>query len=166
MSDDFQSRLESAIARGKHRAEVRNAQAKKEELSEEELRRMHSSFRLTLSDRIERAVGQVADHFPGFRQESILDEEGWGNACYRDDLLIEGGKRKNQYSRFEIVVRPFSELRVLDVKAKGTILNRELFRRGHFLPIDEVDVDEFFQLIDTWAIEFAELYSTKTELRN
>lgn len=165
MSDEFLSRLETAIQRGKHRAEAKNVRARRAELTEEELRGMHSNFRLTLTERIERAVGQVADHFPGFRLESVLGESGWGTACYRDDLTIEQGKRKTQYSRFEIVVRPFSDVRVLDVKAKGTILNRELVRRGHFVPIDEVDIEEFMELIETWSIEFAELYATRTELK-
>ena len=93
MSEDFHSRLESAIARGKHRAQLKADETRRKELSEEELRRMHTSFRLSLSDRIEAAVAQVADHFPGFRQESLFGEIGWGAACYRDDLLIEGGRR-------------------------------------------------------------------------
>lgn len=164
MSDDFQSRLESAIARGKRRAQVTADEAKRKQLSEEEIKRMHSSYRLTLSDHIEKAIAQVADHFPGFRQESLFGEVGWGTACYRDDLLIEDGRRKNQYSRLELVVKPYSDLRVLDLKGKGTIQNRELFQRGHYVPVQEVDIEEFNQLIDSWAIEFAELYSAKSQM--
>ena len=84
MSEDFNSRLESAIARGKRRAQHQADEARRKELSEEELKRMHTSFRLSMSDRIESAVARVADHFPGFRQESLFGEVGWGNACYRD----------------------------------------------------------------------------------
>ncbi len=162
MSEDFTSRLESAIARGKHRAQLKADETRRKELSEEELRRMHTSFRLSLSDRIEAAVAQVADHFPGFRQESLFGEVGWGAACYRDDLRIEGGRRRNQYSRLEMVIRPYSDLKVLELRSKSTVQNRELFNRNHYVPVQEVDIDEFTQLIDVWAIDFAEMYAAKT----
>ena len=161
MSNEFKSRLESAIARGKQRAEAHAKLQRQKELSEEELKRLHTSHRLALSDRIEVAVRGVADHFPGFREESIFGAKGWGSACYRDDLRIESGNRTNQYSRLEIVIPPFSDLHVLELKAKGTVMNRELFNRNYFVPIPEVEVDEFSQLIDAWAIEYAELYAAK-----
>jgi hypothetical protein len=162
MSDDFSSRLESAISRGKRRAEFHANQQRAQQMSEEELRRLHTSLRLSLSERIEHAVKRVADHFPGFRQESIFGEAGWGFACYRDDLKIDAGKRSNLYSRLEMMIRPYSDSRVLDLKGKGTILNRELFNRSHFVPIVEADSETFEQLIDAWAIEFAEDYAAKT----
>ena len=161
MSDEFKSRLESAIARGRRRAEVSASQERQKEHSEEELKRMHSSHRLALSDRIEAAVKGVADHFPGFREEVVFGEKGWGNACYRDDLRIDAGRRSNQYSRLELVIRPFSDLRILELKGKGTVMNRELFNRNYFVPIPEADIEEFEQLVDTWAIEYAELYAAK-----
>ncbi len=161
MSDEFKSRLESAIARGRKRAESQASRERQKELSEEELKRLHSSYRLALSDRIESAVRGVADHFPGFREESIFGEKGWGSACYRDDLRIDGGRRTNQYSRLELAIRPFSDLHVLELKSKGTVMNQELFNRNYFVPIGEVDVEEFEQLVDTWAIEYAELYAAQ-----
>jgi hypothetical protein len=162
MSDEFESRLESAISRGKKRAELKASQQRQKELSEEELRRLHTSYRLTLSERIESAIHRVADHFPGFRQESLFGEVGWGSACFRDDLRIESGRRSNQYSRLEMVIRPYSDSRVLDLKGKGTVMNREMFNRSHYVPVAEVDIEEFEQLIDTWAIEYAELYAAKS----
>ncbi len=162
MSEDFDARLESAIARGKRRAEAKASQQRQKQLSEEELRRLHTSLRLSLSERIESAIRRVADHFPGFRQESIYGEAGWGSACFRDDLKIEGGRRSNLFSRLEMVIRPFSELQVLDLKGKGTVHNRELFNRSHYVNVAEVDAEEFQQLIDVWAIEYAEMYSVKT----
>ena len=162
MTDDFESRLESAISRGKKRADWKASQERQRELSEEELRRLHTSCRLTLSERIEKAVQRVADHFPGFQQESLYGEVGWGSACFRDDLRIESGRRNNQYSRLEMVIRPYSDLHVLDLKGKGTVMNRELFNRSFFVPVAEIDLDEFLQLIDTWAIEYAEMYAAKS----
>ncbi len=162
MSDDFESRLESAISRGKKRAEFKASQERQKELSEEELRRLHTSFRLTLSDRIEGAIQRVADHFPGFRQESLYGDVGWGSACFRDDLRIESGRRDNQYSRLEMMIRPYSDLNVLDLKGKGTVMNRELFNRSFYVPVAEVEIEEFEQLIDSWAIEYAEIYAAKS----
>jgi hypothetical protein len=162
MSDDFESRLESAISRGKKRANWKASQQRQKELSEEELRRLHTSYRLSLSERIEGAIQRVADHFPGFRQESLFGEVGWGSACFRDDLRIEAGRRNNQYSRLEMVIRPYSDLHVLDLKGKGTVMNRELFNRSFYVPVAEVDIDEFEQLIDSWAIEYAEVYASKS----
>lgn len=164
MTDDFESRLESAISRGQRRADAKATQQRQKELSEDELRRLHTSYRLSLSDRIESAVNRVADHFPGFQNESLFGEVGWGSACFRDDLRIAGGKRSNQYSRLEMVIRPHSDLNVLDLKGKGTVMNRELFNRSFYVPVAEVDVQEFEQLIDTWAIEYAEVYAAKSRL--
>lgn len=162
MSDDFESRLESAISRGKKRAEWKASQERQKELSEEELRRLHTSFRLTLSERIEVAIQRVADHFPGFQQESLYGEVGWGSACFRDDLRIESGRRTNQYSRLEMVIRPYSDLHVLDLKGKAAVMNRELFNRSFYIPVAEVEIEEFEQLIDGWAIEYAEVYAAKS----
>ncbi len=160
--DDFTSRLQSAIERGKKRAQHKADLQRAKELSEEELKRLHTSFRLTLSDRIETAVSRVADHFPGFRQEGLFGEIGWGAACYRDDLHIEAGRRENLFSRLEMMIRPYSHLKVLELKGKGTVANRELFNRNHFVPVSEVDQEEYEQLIDGWAIEYAEIYAAKS----
>ncbi|MGI9472528.1 MAG: hypothetical protein ACR2NZ_13385 [Rubripirellula sp.] len=164
MTDDFESRLESAISRGQRRADAKANQEKEKELSADELRRLHTSYRLSLSDRIESAVNRVADHFPGFQNESLFGEVGWGSACFRDDLRIVGGRRSNQYSRLEMVIRPHSDLNVLDLKGKGTVMNRELFNRSFYVPVAEVEVEEFDQLIDSWAIEYAEVYATKSRV--
>ena len=92
----------------------------------------------------------------------MYGEVGWGAACYRDDLRIDQGRRVNQYSRLEMVIRPHSDSHVLDLKGKGTVMNRELFNRNFFAPVSEVNPDEFTNLIDTWAIEYAEMYAAKS----
>ena len=163
MSDDnFLSRLESAIDRGRRRGDAADSARRAAEMSEEERRSMHTQYRLELSEQVEKAINQVADHFPGFRTESLFGEIGWGTAAYRDDLAISGGKRENRYSRIEMVIRPYSDLGVLDLKAKGTVANREIYNRGHYEPIADVELSEFSELIKTWAIEYAEMYATKT----
>lgn len=162
MSEDFKSRLESAIQRGQRRRDHSANEAKRKELSEEELKRLHTSYRLALSDRIESKIKSVIDAFPGFRQEALFGEVGWGTACYRDDLQIQSGRRSNEYSRFEMVIRPYSDLRVLDLKGKGTVKNRELFNRSLFRNIADVDIEEFEEVIDAWTIEYAEQYAARS----
>ena len=165
MSEEFESRLRSAIQRGHRRAEHGEAGKRAKRLTDDELRSMHTTLRLRLSERIERAVHRVADHFPGFREESIFGEAGWGHACYRDDLNIVAGRRNNLYSRLEMVIRPFNDSRVVDLKGKATVANREIFNRGFFQPIAEADGEEFDSLIDTWAIEYAEQYAARQRAR-
>ena len=162
MSEDFKSRFESAIERGQRRRDHTASEEKRKELSEEELKRRHTSYRLSLSERIETKIKNIIDAFPGFRQEALFGEVGWGTACYRDDLLIRSGRRSNQYSRFEMVIRPYSDLRVLDLKGKGTVKNRELFNRTVFRNIGEVDIEEFDEVIDAWTIEYAEQYASRS----
>jgi hypothetical protein len=157
--NDFRSRLESAIDRGRRRGEARDSARKAAEMTEEERRRLHTKFRLEMSESIEKAIHEVADHFPGFRTESLFGEIGWGSAAYRDDLSLSAGRRENRYSRLEMVIRPYSEVGVLDLKAKGTVSNREVFNRAHFVPVSEVDPEEFRELIQRWSIEYAELYA-------
>ena len=162
MSEDFESRLKAAINRGRQRADDRATEARRAEMSEEERRSLHTQYRLKLSDSIEKAVHRIADHFPGFRCESVFGDAGWGTACYRDDLNIVDGRRENLYSRLELVIRPYSDLGVLDLKAKGTVANREKFNRGHYMPISDVEIDEFEDRIETWSIQYAELYAANT----
>ncbi|MEM6470723.1 MAG: hypothetical protein AAF802_14285 [Planctomycetota bacterium] len=163
MSDDFRSRLESAIKRGERRRDQTEDDAKRQELSAEELKRLHSSLRLSLSDRIEGKIKSIVDAFPGFRTEAMFGDVGWGAACYRDDLQLSGGRRNNQYSRFEIVIRPFNaELKVLDLKGKATVKNRELFNRSLFRDIADVDAAEFESVIDAWTIEYAEQFAARS----
>ncbi|MGV3485091.1 MAG: hypothetical protein ACO1RT_11800 [Planctomycetaceae bacterium] len=161
MTDDFQRRLQSAIQRGERRGERQVQSARQSQLSEEECKRLHTKYRLSLSDRIEHAIDGVAQHFPGFRKETLYGEVGWGAACWRDNLQVESGKRSNLYSRLEMTIRPPSSYNVLELKGKGTIANKEVFNRTHFVPLQEVDEDDFVRLIDTWAIDYAEIYAAK-----
>ena len=159
---DFQHRLEKAIERG-HRAGSARAKAKaKKAITEKELGRLHSQFRLALSERLEACLRELADHFPGFRFETIVDERGWGAGISRDDIRVHRGlPRTSYFSRLEMVIRPFSSYHVLDLAAKATIRNKELFNRSHFQRLTEVDLTSFHEMIDLWVLEYAELYAAK-----
>jgi hypothetical protein len=158
---DFQERLEKAIQRGQRSQDAAARSRAEQAVTEEELRRLHSQYRLTLSDHIEQTLRQLPSHFPGFRFETILGDRGWGAAVSRDDLTLAERRRENQFSRFEVVVRPFSSSHVLDLVAKGTIRNKELLNRAQFQMLADVDLQSFNEQVDRWTLEFAELYAAK-----
>jgi len=160
---DFHDRLNKAIERGQ-RTGARRAQAEAEQaLNEQELKRLHQQYRNELSERIEAALKQLGDRFPGFRFETIVGEKGWGAAISRDDILLEANRsRTNYFSHLEMVIRPISEYHVLDLAAKATIRNKEFFNRSHFQRLAEVDPNSFTELIDLWVLEYAELYAART----
>lgn len=160
---DFEQRLEKAVARGAKRGAGRAEAESQRALTEEELKRLHSDQRLALSEHIEACVSKLTNHFPGFRSETVMDERGWGAAVSRDDFSRGGATgRQNVYSRLEMTVRPFSSLHVLELAAKGTIRNKEIFHRTHFQPIPEVELEKFLALVETWSLEYAELYAAKS----
>ena len=160
---DFNKRLEKAIERG-HRASDARARAEAAKaLSEQELRRLHSKYRLELSERIESCLKTLPNHFPGFRFETVVSDRGWGAAVSRDDVDLSAGRgRTNFFSRLEMVIRPRGEYNVLDLAAKATVRNKEFFNRSHYQRLAEVDIESFQELIDLWVLEYAELYSRKS----
>jgi hypothetical protein len=158
---DFQQRLEKAIQRGQ-RSHDADARARAEQaIGEEELKRLHSQYRLQLSDHIEQCLRQLPQHFPGFRFETLVGSRGWGAAISRDDLSLSDGRRENLFSRLEVVVRPFSTSRVLELAAKGTIRNKEIYNRNQYQLLSDVDTASFRELVDRWILEYAELYAAK-----
>ena len=69
---EFQKRLERAIERGKRAGDARARAEAEQAVTEKELQRLHSQYRLELSERIERCLKPLADRFPGFRFETIV----------------------------------------------------------------------------------------------
>ncbi len=158
---DFEKRLERAIERGQRTGDRRAQEAAQSALTEEDYRRLHSQYRLELSEHIERCLSKLPGHFPGFMIESVVGDRGWGAIVSRDDLSL-GNKhqRQNQFSRLEMVIRPFSSYHVLELAAKGTIRNKEVFNRTHFQRLSEADVTTFREMIDLWVLEYAEIYAS------
>ena len=157
---DFQQRLEKAVQRGQKRSQARSAADRAKALSAEELKRLHSQYRLSLSDHIEQCIAALPNHFPGFQVETLYGDAGWGAAVKRDDMgRKSGGGRANFYSRLEVTVRPVSDAFVLELSAKGTIRNKEVFNRSHFEKLADVDMDTFAELADLWILEYAELFA-------
>ena len=158
---DFEQRLEKAIQRGRETGDQKHRAEAEKVTSKEDLKRMHTGFRLELSEYIEKCISRLPNHFPGFQFETIVSEKGWGAAVQRDDIGVGADrKRDNFYSRFEMVIRPRGKYNVLDMAAKGTVRNKEIFNRNHYQRLSEADVDTFKEIIDLWVLEYAESYAT------
>jgi hypothetical protein len=156
---DFQQRLAKAIERGQLKGDERSRAKAEKEISEKELARLHSQYRLELSEHIEKCLKQLADNFPGFRFETVVGERGWGASIRRDDLNLKGGRRDSLFSRLQMVVRPASSYNILDMAAKGTVRNKELFNRNHYQRLTEVDPTSFNDMVDLWVLEYAEVFA-------
>jgi hypothetical protein len=158
---DFEQRLEKAIERGQRASSAREQADVEKALTEEEFKRLHTQYRLKISDHIESCLGKLPHHFPGFQFERVLNERGWGAKVSRDDLAPGVGRRANFYSRLEMVVRPYSSYHVLELTAKGTVRNKEIYNRTHYQRLEQVDAESFLELVDLWVLEYAELYAAK-----
>jgi len=160
---DFEKRLERAISRGEKTRTTRQRAQTDRELTDEQLHSEHTRCRLELSDQIEAALRKLGDYFPGFRFDTIVSEEGWGARVSRDDISLGPGKSTGtEYSRLEIVVRPFSAAHILELVGKGTIRNKELFHRNHFQFLTQVDLQSLRDLVDLWVLEYAESYAARS----
>jgi hypothetical protein len=160
---DFQQRLQKAIQRGQRASDARARAEAEQAITEKELQRLHGQYRLELSERIEHCLRQLVDQFPGFRFETLVDDRGWGAAVSRDDIRLRPPRERTTcFSRLEMVIRPISEYHVLDLAAKGTICNREVYNRTHYQQLTEVDVTSFTEMIDNWSLEYAELYASQS----
>ncbi len=157
---EFDERLNQAIHRGKNRQRESIDAALQQQMTEEQLKSLHGKYRLQLSDHIEQVMKKLPDHFPGFQYQTVYGEKGWGAACSRDDFATRNREgRDNLYSRLELTVRPYSDLKVLELAGKGTVRNKEIFNRSFFEELAHVDPKNFVQRIDFWIIDFAEMYS-------
>jgi hypothetical protein len=155
----FRERLQRASERGKQARAAQLNEAAAKALSEEECRRRHSQYRLALTEYIETCLREMADNFPGFRLETIVEESGWGTAVSRDDIRIEAGRRGTFFSRLQLVVSPYNTYHVLDIAAKGTVRNKEVLGRNHYQRLADIDLESFRELIEQWVLDYAEQYS-------
>jgi len=159
---EFKERLQRATERGQQTKDAKAREAAAKALSEEESRRLHSNYRMQLTDYIEKCLHQLADNFPGFNVEAVVDDKGWGTAIRRDDLSIKAGKRDNLFSRLIMTISPYGDFKVLDLVAKGAIRNKENFSRNHYQLLNEADLDSFQQMIEQWTLDYAERYAADT----
>lgn len=156
---DFRERLQRATQRGQQTRDAAAREAAAKALTEEECRRLHRDYRLSLMEHLETCLKQLSENFPGFHYEDLSNERGLGGAIRRDDLAIIGGRRENLFSRLEIVVSPHNQYHVLDVNAKGAVRNKENFTRNHYQLLKDADLDAFRNLIEQWVLDYAEQYA-------
>ncbi|WP_166825310.1 hypothetical protein [Thalassoroseus pseudoceratinae] len=158
---DFEKRLQKAINRGETTRRMQAKEKAARELSEDELRTMHSGYRLELSEHIENCLRKLADHFLGFTFSTLVSEEGWGARVVRDDLRFRDGRKENLFSRFELFIRPFSQAHIVELVAKGTVHNKEVMKQSQYQFLADFDMDTFQAMIDQRVLEFAETYASK-----
>jgi hypothetical protein len=158
---EFEDRLRRAIERGEKIRDDLGRAALEKELSLEELRTLHSRYRLEVTEHIESCLKKLADHVPGFKYQSVMNDDGWGGRLTRDDLhLVPGKPPETRYSRLEVLISPFTPSGILELVVKGTVRNREVVSRKHFQKLADFDQLAFLDLIDLRVLEFAEVYST------
>ncbi len=109
LMSNFDDRLKKAVERGTARRSEQLSEAAMLQARQEELRSLHTSYRLSLSEKIDMVVKRLIDQFPGFQYSGVFGPSGWGGACTRDDLVIRAGRRESRYSRFEMAVRPIND---------------------------------------------------------
>ena len=114
-----------------------------------------------MTEHIETCLRKLADHFPGFDFTTVLNEKGWGARITRDDLNLKAGVSRTEYSRLEILIRPFSDAHILEIATKGTIRNRESLNRSNFRFLTDADLATLTQMVDSIVLEFAEQYSSQ-----
>jgi hypothetical protein len=156
---DFEEQLQKAIQRGQQVKNAASVAADADAASEEQLRNRHSALRNELTEHIERCLRRLCDHFPGFDFQTVINEKGWGARISRDDLNLGRGTTRNQYSRLEILIRPFSDAFIIEISTKGTIRNRESLNRSNFRFLRDAQTPELRQMIDNITLEFAEQFS-------
>ncbi len=158
---DFENRLKRAIDRGEQTRNERDRKAQEQQLSAEELKNLHTQYRLELSEHIESCLQKLADHFPGFRYQSVVSEDGWGAKISRDDVNLNSSTdERNFFSRLELLVRPFSDTHIIELIGRGTIHNKKVYNRTHYQMLAQVDIDSFSELIDLWVLEYAERFAS------
>jgi hypothetical protein len=157
---DFEGRLQRAIQRGQQSKATAVEQRLRAELSEDEAKSLHSRYRLELSEHIEQCLRRVSDAFPGFDFSSVVSTDGWGAKISRDDIDGTAGRQLiKRYSRLEMLIKPYTSSRILELQARGMIRNKEVLSRNHFQFLAEADLDGFRELINQWILEYVEKFS-------
>jgi hypothetical protein len=160
---DFEKRLERALIRGESARNSREQVQNDRKLTDEQLHTEHSRCRLELSEQIESCLRKMADFIPGFRFETVVDEAGWGARVSRDDIaLVRGRSAGTEYSRLEVLVRPFNSTHIIELVGKGTIRNKEVFHRTQYQFLSQVDLQSLLNLVDLWVLEYAEMYAARS----
>ena len=72
------------------------------------------------------------------------------------------GEVDRLFSQLQMTIRPFTNSHLVDLVAKATVRNKEIYARSHFQRLSELDLESFKELIDLWILEAAEKYAAQT----
>jgi len=164
---DFEQRLQQAIQRGRQANSAEDQARAERILGTEELRKLHNTHRLQLSEHIDACLQKLKSHIRGFQLSTIMNDEGWGAELTRDDLgpAAIGSGNKNSFvrlfSRLVLVVKPFNTAHVVEVAGKGTVRNKEVLNRSQYVRLPDGDVTTLQQALDQWVLEFAEKFTAQ-----
>jgi hypothetical protein len=157
---DFDQRLEKAINRGFRKKDAAEQELERQRLTEEECRSLHSRARMELSAHVNTGLSKLVDHFPGFDFQEVVSADGWGGKVARDDLAGAPGKPMSRlYSHLEVLVKPMSSARIVELGVRGAIRNKETLSRSHYQRLDELDLETFKDVVDQWLLEYAEKFA-------
>jgi ABC-type sugar transport system ATPase subunit len=157
---DFDDRLAKAIERGQKQRTAAGQERISAQLTDEQFRTLHSQGRVELSERIEQALQKLTNAFPGFEYKTIVTPEGWGAKISRDDIVAARRQGVSQlYSHLELLVKPYTSTRILELVSRGAIRNKEVLTRSHFQQLQDLNLPSYNELLDQWVIEFAEKYA-------
>lgn len=162
---EFEQRLERAIERGQRQRDHESRERALQAMTEEECKNLHSKTRLELTEHIEACLRKLADYFPGFDYETLMSADGWGARIHRDDLGPGAAGVKgfiHYYSHLEMLVKPYSPSRIVELVARGAIRNKEVISRTHFQQLCQLDMEVFREIVDQWVLEYAERFSARS----
>jgi hypothetical protein len=156
----FDDRLAKAIERGNKQRTTAGQERVTAQMTEEQFRTLHSQGRVELSERIEQALQKLAHAFPGFEYKTIVTPEGWGAKISRDDIVLARRQGVSQlYSHLELLVKPYTPTRILELISRGAIRNKEVLARSHYQQLQDLNLVAYSELLDQWILEFAEKYA-------
>ena len=155
----FRERLQRATERGKQARAAQLNEAAAKALSEEECRRLHSQYRLALTEHIEKCLREMADNFPGFRMETVVDESGWGAAVSRDDFRMEGGRARHVLQPPAARGQPVQHVPRARHRREGHGAEQGSAEPQSLQRLADVDLQSFRELMEQWVLDYAELYS-------
>jgi len=157
---EFGERLQRAVERGKQRRLASDRQHELAQLTEEESKALHAQARVNLADHLESCLKRIADEFPGFDYQTVMNPDGFGAKIFRDDLRRRTGRDLvHEYSHLEIIIRSYSSSRLLEIVCRGTIGNKEVLSRSYYQHLQQLDPDVFESQIDQWVLEYAEKFA-------
>lgn len=156
----FRDRLRKAMRAGADAQAEREADERHARQHEHKLRGLYDRYEDQLCDHIQSCLKELCGEWPGFRLGPAGMQKGRGYAISRDDRgRSPGGRVDRRYSRLEIAVRPYSRHQFLEVLAKGTVRNKEVFRRGDDDRVETADSGLLKKFIERVVLEFARRYA-------